>query len=440
MTVVLRALLAAAALAAPAHGAGLAQVHCYESPGAGRGCTELPQLLGGEAAAVSPDGRHVYVAGNVEERGVLLAFARDQATGVLTFVQCLAETERDGCAGTPALFGAADVVVSRNGETVYALGNLPGSVGVFSRDAATGALAPQQCFAEGRTMAACERATFENVWKLALPPDEHGLIAAGAHFTFFTIGEGGTLHSPREERISGVRNPAGIATGPSPRRVFFTGGTTDRGRVVSLRRNPASEALVVGGCAVDSTTLMLGCERARAVDSPSDLAVSPDGRAVYVASSSFTSANPFDPFSFRGVQHSSAIGLFSPPTAQQRACLLFAGKESEGKGCTRAPRARGHGFWGASAIAVTPDGGHVVAGFEKSKAVVLLVRNARTQRLAPVAGKAGCVREPGAVTSRVPLGCRVGRGIHAPTDVAISPDSRHAYVTARGSFSVFSLG
>ena len=436
----LAALIATAAVAAPAQGAGLSQQGCFEAPATERGCPELPFLLGGQAAAVSPDGRHVYVAGSVEERGVLVAFARDAASGRLTPVQCLAETARDGCQGSSALYGAADVVVSRNGRTVYALGNLPGSVGVFARDPASGTLTPVQCFADGRNMRGCEQATFENAWKLALPPDETGLIAAGAHFTFFAAGADGRLSSPREERISGVRNPADVAVGPSAGRIFFAGGTTERGRVVTLARNTATGALSPAGCAADASTMVVGCEDAVGIDSPSDLAVTPDGGTLYVAASSFTSANPFDPFSFRGTQHASAITVFSASRTRQRACLLFTGKERQGRGCTRAPRSRGAGFWGASAIAVTPDGDHVVAGFEKSRAVVLLRRNRSTQRLAVVPGRAGCVRDPGVEKRRLPLGCQIGAGIHAPTDIAVSPDSRHAYVTARGSLVAFSLG
>lgn len=435
----LAALIAAGALAAPAQAAGLTEVGCFEAPSTDRGCPELPALLGGEAVAVSPDGRHVYVAGSVQERGVLLAFARDEASGRLTFVQCLAETARDGCTASAALYGAADVVVSRGGRTVYALGSLPGSVGVFARDAASGALTPVQCFADGRTMPGCEQTTFENPWKLALPPGETGLMAAGAHFTFFDIAWDGRLSSPRTERVSGARNPVGVAVGPSPARVFFIGGTTDRGRVVTLARDPSTGVLTPAGCAADASTMVLGCEDAVGIDAPSDLAVTPDGSTLYVAASSFTSANPFDPFSFRGTQHASAITVFTAARTRQRACLLFTGKERQGRGCTRAPRSRGAGFWGASALAVTPDGDHVVAGFEKSRAVVLLRRNRRTQRLTVVPGPAGCVRDPGVRPRRLPLGCQIGAGIHAPTDVAITPDSRHAYLIARGSLAAFAL-
>src|SRR4051812_38177497 len=112
------ALAIAAALlgsVAPAQAASIRAAGCLQAPGAQRGCAEVAGLEGAAAAAVSPDGRNVYVAGSVEEHGALLAFSRDPATGALTLAQCLADNARDGCTPSDALFGANDVTVSRDG-------------------------------------------------------------------------------------------------------------------------------------------------------------------------------------------------------------------------------------------------------------------------------------------------------------------------------------
>jgi 6-phosphogluconolactonase (cycloisomerase 2 family) len=435
------AFLALGLVAGSAEASSIAPAGCLQAPGLDRGCTDAAGLEGAAAVAVSPDGRHVYVAGNVEEHGALLTFARDARSGALTRTGCVADDTRDGCTASEALFGANDVVISADGATVYVLGILPGSVGVFRRDAQSGTLTELQCFQEGYSSAACPRTPFENAWKLALTADGTSLIVAGSHITRFTVAADGTLSGAVEEQISGVRNTASIAVGPNPRRVFVAGGTIDSGKLSVLARDPATGALTPHGCAGDGTSTGQPCTTADGVRGPADLAVSPDGRGVYLAASAFTSGVPSDPFSFSGTLHSSALSVFSPTRGAQRSCVLFAGPERERDGCRRAPKARGPGFAGASALAVTPDGKAVVAGFDKSSAVAILRRNPRTQAIGAIAGKGGCVRDPVAPSRRpwLPRGCTVGAGIHKPTDIAISRDGRHAYVTTTGGLSVFAL-
>ncbi|MCW2990941.1 MAG: conserved repeat protein [Solirubrobacterales bacterium] len=432
--------LGLAALAAgPAAASSIAPAGCLQAPGVARGCTEAIGLEGAAAAVVSPDGRNVYVAGSVEEHGALVTFARDPATGALTEQGCLADDDRDGCTPSEALFGANDVAISADGATVYALGVLPGSVGVFRRDAATGALTEVQCFQEGYdSPTGCPRTRFENVWKFALTPDGKSLIVAGSDITRFAVGADGLLSGPVQEHVSGLSNPTAIAVGPDPRRVFVAGGYDDYGKVSVIARNPATGALTAHGCAGDGSSSGRLCAKASAVRGPADLAVSPDGRGVYLAATWFTSSNPADPFSFAGTLHSSALSALSPANGTQTACMLFTGAERERGRCHHGASARGPGFAGASAIAITPDGRAAVAGFAKSSAVAILGRDPGTQKLGVPPGKAGCVRDPGR-RSRLPRGCAVGKGIHQPTDVAISPDGRNAYVTTPGGLSMFAI-
>jgi DNA-binding beta-propeller fold protein YncE len=424
--------------AAPAAASSITELGCFEAPAVERGCTKTVGLEGAAAVAVSPDARHVYVGGNVEEHGVLLTFARDLATGGLTPQGCLADNARDGCTPSEALFGVNDVAISRDGRTVYALGILPGSVGVFRRDLETGALTQMQCVQEGYRSQTCPRAPFENPWKFALTADGATLIVAGSHVTSFAVGADGLLAAAASERVGGVRNPAAIAASADPRRVYVAGGSEDRGRLSVLERDPETGAFAVRRCSSDGISTGPECLRADGMHGPTDLAVSPDGKGVYMTSSSFTSADPADPFSFDGVQNSSAISVFAPARVVPTRCVLFAGRERDRGDCRRAPDERGAGFFGASAIAVTPDGKVAVAGFDKSSAVLLLGRNPKTQALAPLAGRAACVRDPGR-RPRIPRGCAAGRGIDAPSDIAISPDARNAYVTTPGGLAVFAL-
>src|SRR5438128_10835180 len=88
---VLAAALALAASGTTARGSSITPVQCFQAPGVERGCTPAIGLQGAAAVTVSPDGRTVYVGGNVEEHGVLLVYARDAASGALMPLQCFAD-------------------------------------------------------------------------------------------------------------------------------------------------------------------------------------------------------------------------------------------------------------------------------------------------------------------------------------------------------------
>ncbi len=91
-------------------------------------------LSGAVAVAVSPDGKHVYVAGKLDN--AIAVFRRDAANGKLSFVK----RYKDGVAGVNGLAGIWDVKVSSGGAHVWAAGANDNAVALFERDAATGEL------------------------------------------------------------------------------------------------------------------------------------------------------------------------------------------------------------------------------------------------------------------------------------------------------------
>ncbi len=91
-------------------------------------------LKGAHGVAVSPDSAHVYVAGSGDN--ALGVFAVDSASGGLVFV----EAQRENQNGVSGLAGANAVAVSPDGAHVYVAGKLDDAIAVFSRDTTTGAL------------------------------------------------------------------------------------------------------------------------------------------------------------------------------------------------------------------------------------------------------------------------------------------------------------
>ena len=84
-------------------------------------------LAGSESVAISPDGRNVYVTGDVEH--ALAVFRRDETTGALSFV----ETQRAGVGGVDGLAKVNSVTVSPDGQHIYAAGWADNAVAVFGQ-------------------------------------------------------------------------------------------------------------------------------------------------------------------------------------------------------------------------------------------------------------------------------------------------------------------
>ena len=119
---------------------------CIEDPIAPvKSCgTVTPGLYGAMTAAVSPDGRFVYVTSF--QASTLTIFARDRKSGKLEPKGCVKDPQAPGaptCASSATgLAGAMSVVMSPDGKDLYVASIDSRSVTAFSRDAKTGAVTP----------------------------------------------------------------------------------------------------------------------------------------------------------------------------------------------------------------------------------------------------------------------------------------------------------
>ena len=98
------------------------------------GVNGVDGLEGAKYITVSPDGNHVYTA--AWDESALTVFSRNSSTGGLTYV----EMQKDGVNGVDGLKQARSVTVSPDGNHVYATGRSDHSVTVFSRDLSSGVL------------------------------------------------------------------------------------------------------------------------------------------------------------------------------------------------------------------------------------------------------------------------------------------------------------
>jgi DNA-binding beta-propeller fold protein YncE len=170
--------------------------------------------------------------------------------------------------------------------------------------------------------------------------------------------------------------------------------------------------LVARSAAAKGSKAPRGCRRVRALGGPAPflgsnaLAISADGRHVYVASSRSDAIAVFTRHARSGrlTQRSGAAG-----------CVASKGAH----GC-----ATGRGLNGPNSVAVSADGRSVYATSLISDAVTSFRRNRRTGALTQLRGDGGCV------ANRSTPGCATGRALDGPDVVTVSPDGGNVYVGA----------
>ncbi|HSR94611.1 MAG TPA: beta-propeller fold lactonase family protein, partial [Solirubrobacterales bacterium] len=188
-----------------------------------------------------------------------------------------------------------------------------------------------------------------------------------------------------------------IALSPDGKNVYVASSKSDA--IAIFRRNAQTGILVqpkgAAGCiAVKGAG---GCATAVGLDGPNSVAVSPDGRNVYATS-----------------RASNTISVFHRDRSDGALSQLPAGA-----GCISGlpvPNcANGRALVGPDVVVVSPNGENVYVGSFFGNAVVAFGRDPASGAIAPLSGSSGCIAEATA-------GCAVGLALGAPEGMAISGD------------------
>jgi DNA-binding beta-propeller fold protein YncE len=265
----------------------LTELGCVSETGSGGLCTDGFALDNPQSVAVSPDADNVYVTSASQ---AVIAFARNP-DGTLTELGCVSETGTGGlCADGFALIGpgANSVAVSPDGANVYV--TTPGSDAAlaFARNP-DGNLTELSCVSETGT---------------------GGLCADG-----FALDDAN-----------------GVAASPDGANVYVATSFGDA--VVAFARNPDGN-LTELGCVSETGSAGL-CTDGFALDTPWDVAVSPDGANVYATTAGSDAVTVF-------ARQEAAEAVGAPPVCNPLIQICGLPGEAESGPPPLAPDAGGEG-------------------------------------------------------------------------------------------------
>jgi len=348
-------------------------------------------LQGARGIAVSSDGTSVYAVGDQDD--AVAIFRRDPVSGRVGFVG-REKNDADGVSGLDRVRGVA---ISPDGSHVYATGSRDDAVVVFRRNPATGGLA----FVERERDGLGDVTGLDGPEGIAVSPDGlHLYVAAveGSAVVVFTRDPttgGLRFVEAQQDNVGAVHGLAGaqaVAVSPDGRSVYVA--APDDKSVVVFGRAPATGMLTFVERQHDGTDGVDGLDGARGV------AVSADGLNVYVAG-----------------KLDKALAVFARDPTTGR--LTYLERQQDGVDGV-------DGLDGVEAVALSPDGSLVYTVASDDNAVAVFGRDPNDGTLVFF----GLQRD----------GVGTIDGLQGPHALAISPDGGQVYATAQDTAALLAFG
>jgi DNA-binding beta-propeller fold protein YncE len=347
---------------------------------------------------------------------------------------CVRQSASRHCSRGRGIADALDVVVSPDGRNVYVASFR--SLAVFARDPRSGALhqltGKRGCVAVTALQGCAHARRLREPESVAVSPDGRNVyVGAGADalVVFARNPHTGELRQPagragcfsrrRLERCASVRGLDGgedVAVSADGRSVYVASAVEDSEALTTFARDPRTGLLrqLPGADGCVSAVAHPGCGRARGLENAASVALPGDGRHVYVAGRNGTLvAFARDPLSGALVQLDGTAGCSAEPKRV---------------GCASA-----RGLSRADDVTVSPDGENLYVGSlddgAKGHAIAVFARDRQTGTLRQRAGRRGCVNASGAQRC-TRAGGLAGRRAESILAVTVSPDGRRVYASS----------
>lgn len=247
--------------------------------GVGMGsCGTVDGLNAAKGVAVSPDGKHVYVAGQGDDS--IAVFARDTSTGAIT--DCV-QVIKDSSNANLALNGAWAVAVSADNAHVYVTSDLEDAVNVFSRNTTSGVLT----FVEAKRDNTGGVNGLMNARSVAICPDGKHAYVTGKGDDLVAIFSRPTSSGTFGQltfvsTVGSLNGPTSVVCDATNNRVYVASELDDSVRVYS--RNPTTGALTLLDTDTDGVQDTTDCAAVtNGLNAVRGIAVSPDSANVYAA-------------------------------------------------------------------------------------------------------------------------------------------------------------
>jgi 6-phosphogluconolactonase (cycloisomerase 2 family) len=335
-----------------------------------------------------------------------------------------------GCTPARGLDDARAVALSPDGLSLYVAAATPAALTAFSIAPGNGLIQQLNlgagCLASIAQDGCAAARALEGASSLVVSPDDlHVYVAsatAGSVATFVRQ-PNGSLAQPAgvagciaATAISGCSTATSlggadaIAISPDGRFVYVAGGTADS--LLTFSRDAATGRLTqLAGSAGCFRSGRSDCAAVTGIDGPAAIAISPDGGSLYVASSAGTLT------AFQRDVTTGALTQLGPGAG----CL----SDGELAGCTAVG-----GLAGASAVALTPDGRTLIAAGTDDDAIVSFRRDPATGALT----RASCMS-----ASAATAGCTLWPLLGGPRGLVVRSSGLTLWVAASRADSLLTL-
>lgn len=313
----------------------------------------------------------------------------------------------EGQGGLNTLDGAYDIAISPDGLYAYVTGFVDDALTVFRRNVDTSALT---------FVMSVSNLDLDGPQMVAISPDGAQVYVTARNTDAFVIFNRnantgivttGLVFRNGQNGVTGMDYPYGIAVTPDGRYIYVTGFLSHS--IVTFARD-SNGVVTYQGTLVDATNL----------DRPYDITSSPDGKHLYVTGG------------HNGVTDEGYVSVFERDMLS--GALTFVQRRYEGEllGCPLICLYI-NGLGGAWGIDVTPDGNNIYIAGYYDDAVVRFTRNPLTGELAYGGYIANSLMQAQSVEEMQGIDAVEAEGLDGARDVRVSPDGQYVFVT--GSIS-----